>query len=105
MKASTVVSRLMMRRSAHRVSLLRTSSRPGNCNQKRTLLECFHIVMNAGFQTHQFATAEFDSLVGKLETNSTLECLNRNPRVGVMFPHFRTGLHQDKDDAEIRVLR
>ena|GEM_PF-1713914 len=31
----------------HLVSFLRTTSRPGNCNQKSTLLNCFYIVLYA----------------------------------------------------------
>src|SRR5437764_7063894 len=105
MKASSVVSNLLMRCSAHRVPLLRTSSRPGDCYEEGTFLECFHVVSDARFQAHQFAAAEFESLVRKLETNFALDGLDRDPRVRVMFFHFRAGLHQNEHDSKIWVLR
>src|SRR5579859_1635001 len=105
MKASSVVSNLLMRCSAHRVPLLRTSSRPGDCYQEGTFLKCFHVVSDSRFQAHQFAAAEIDSLVRKLKTNFALDGLNRDPRVRVMLLHFRARLHQDEHDSKIWVLR
>lgn len=37
------------------VPFLQTSARPGHCNQKRTLFQCLHIVMNTRLQANQLA--------------------------------------------------
>ena len=57
------------------------------------------------FQAHQFPAAELESLVRKLDTNSALDGLNRDSRVGVMLLHFRAGLHQDEHDSKVWVFR
>src|SRR4029079_6954240 len=57
------------------------------------------------FQRQQIASTDLNLLIGQTYSSSALKQLNRHPAIYMMLIHFRAGLHKDKDDMKIGILR
>src|SRR5208283_5791144 len=96
--------RARRRNSARIVPLFRCASRPGDRNQKSTLLHRLDIVMYAMVEGHQFSGGKFDLLTWQMNTNLTLQRMDRDSGIGMVLLHLRVGPHENQDNPEVWIL-
>ena len=86
------------------MALIFCSARPGNSNQKRALADRFDIVRNSVLKGEKAARFHGYALFRNLDSNLSLQQLNRNAAVDVVLAELRVGLHENKDNVQIRVF-